>query len=193
MKIYLARHGESVGNSQKLIFGVSDYPLTEKGIMQAERLRDKLKSIDFSECYTSELSRAYVTAEICLKNRKKNITKLTGLNEQNLGALEGKGINQLVQNRMERIGDIFEGLVHNPPAGSESYEDMYARVSECLKKIIDKNEDVLIVSHTGPLSIIVTNLLHLPIKSVHSFFFEFGTYSMLEIQDNKTKLRCFNK
>lgn len=193
MKIYLARHGESIGNSQKLIFGVSDYPLTEKGIMQAEELRDKLKSIDFSDCYTSELSRAYITAEICLKNRNKNITKLAGLNEQNLGALEGKNLDQLVQNNLERIGDIFENLVHNPPAGSESYKDMYDRVSECLKKIIDKNEDVLIVSHTGPLSIIVTNLLHLPIKIVHSFFFEFGTYSMLEIQDNKTKLRCFNK
>ena len=35
MRLYLARHGESTGNAQQLIFGRRDYPLTEKGRAQA--------------------------------------------------------------------------------------------------------------------------------------------------------------
>ena len=29
MRLYLARHGESTGNAERLIFGQRDYPLTE--------------------------------------------------------------------------------------------------------------------------------------------------------------------
>ena len=43
MRLYLARHGESTGNAERLIFGQRDYPLTEKGRAQARALERSLE------------------------------------------------------------------------------------------------------------------------------------------------------
>ncbi|SFC37211.1 histidine phosphatase family protein [Clostridium uliginosum] len=193
MKIYLVRHGESIGNEKQLIFGITDYPLTETGFIQAKQSADKLKNMEFSSCYTSELSRAYATAEICMNGRTESIIKLSGLNEQNFGILEGSSFDNRIQKDSQDFGRMIEDLIHNPPSGSENYEDMCHRVSKCLDEIVSKGKDALIVSHSGPLSIIIVKLLGLSLENVHSFYFEHGTYSMIEIQGKASKLRCFNK
>ncbi|WP_139209558.1 histidine phosphatase family protein [Clostridium uliginosum] len=59
--------------------------------------------------------------------------------------------------------------------------------------MIPKEKDALIVSHSVILSIIIVKLLGLSLENIHSFYFQHGTYSMVEIQGNASKLRCFNK
>ena len=45
MKVYIARHGQTITNSLKF-HSLEDDVLTELGIKQAEELRDKIKNLE---------------------------------------------------------------------------------------------------------------------------------------------------
>jgi len=54
IKLYAARHGETIANTQNRLTGRdTDSPLTEKGIEQALFLGEKLKDIHFDTVKTS--------------------------------------------------------------------------------------------------------------------------------------------
>ena len=53
MRLYLARHGESTGNAQRLIFGQRDYPLTDKGRAQARALGQSLEGAHIERVISS--------------------------------------------------------------------------------------------------------------------------------------------
>ena len=63
-RLLLARHGESKFNNTHQFAGQVDVGLTENGLRQAEKLRDRLAGEKIDVVYTSTLSRARVPAEI---------------------------------------------------------------------------------------------------------------------------------
>ena len=71
MKLYIVRHGESETNRKGLWTGWLDVALTDKGIADAERVRDTLRGIKFDKVYSSDLQRARVTCEIALPGRRR--------------------------------------------------------------------------------------------------------------------------
>lgn len=140
MNLYLARHGETDWNKQKLLMGQIDIPLNQTGEKQAELLRDKLKSVNFDLCYSSPLKRARKTAEIICKNHCEIIDDDL-LKEKFAGKNEGK----LIQN------------VNWQDPSMETDEKTKQRAKKFFEKIknLDK-ENVLVVSHSGFLK----NLRH---------------------------------
>lgn len=66
MEILLIRHGETEHNVAGLLAGVTDSRLTNHGVLQAQRLGSYLitqRSRRFSHIFTSDLQRAFMTAE----------------------------------------------------------------------------------------------------------------------------------
>ena len=63
MKVYIVRHGEVPHNALKQ-YNNQNEDLTEKGIKQAEELREKIKTIDYDILLCSPLTRAKHTADI---------------------------------------------------------------------------------------------------------------------------------
>ena len=65
LNIFLIRHGETAWNADNNRYtGRTDLPLTEKGLQQAEALRQQLSKISLDAVYSSPLQRAYTTAQI---------------------------------------------------------------------------------------------------------------------------------
>ena len=62
-ELFLVRHAETVFNQQRRIQGQSESDLSETGVMQAEALARRLAREEFSAIYSSDLKRAYQTAE----------------------------------------------------------------------------------------------------------------------------------
>ena len=87
MRLYLARHGESTGNAQQLIFGQRDYPLTEKGRAQARALGRSLEGARIERVVASPLIRALETARLARPNAA--IETDARLMEQFMGRWEG--------------------------------------------------------------------------------------------------------
>ena len=62
--IYVIRHGQTDLNNERRMQGRLGLPLNQKGIAQAENLREKLRNVKFDFVFSSPQERAIQTAEI---------------------------------------------------------------------------------------------------------------------------------
>ena len=90
MKVFLVRHGQTDTNINNL-YNFRGEDINQKGIQQAEDLREKIKDMDFDIIYCSPLLRARHTAEI-INSKNKEIIIDDRLEERKHGNLEGKPI-----------------------------------------------------------------------------------------------------
>ena len=192
MKIYLVRHGESLGNKKQLCFGQTDYDLTELGIIQAMEVQRKLECIPFSTCYTSNLCRAIHTATVNLTSHSVPLYKDARLNEQYMGKFENVNGETLAERYPIEFEAMLENWISNPPVDGEHFDEMYHRVQEIAEVILDNKTDVLVVAHNGPLAMLVVYLLGLPPVAVDNFYFDYGKYSVIEIHPWGKRLSRLN-
>lgn len=95
-KIYFVRHGESAMNVKALVCGVTNSPLTERGVAQAEETARRIKErIDAGEMHVDEilaspLDRAYNTAMAISRATGIPVRIEPRLVEQNYGKWEGE-------------------------------------------------------------------------------------------------------
>jgi broad specificity phosphatase PhoE len=148
-RLFLARHGESVANQQKLICGQLDMPLTEKGRNQAQWLCDVLKTETLSAIYASSLSRAVETARPTAEYHGITIQALDNLKEIHFGVLQGKP------------ADDTPTKETNIP-GSEAFPAFQQRIVACLEFLLQSLPDsALIVAHRNTNEVILSQLLGL--------------------------------
>lgn len=195
MYLYLVRHGQSVGNVVRTFHGQTDYPLTEKGREQARSAAEKLRDVPFARCCASDLSRAWETAKICLEGRDIVPEPCPALREQDVGEMEGLTWEEMEARYPDLVQPYIEDWFNVTPPGGESPEEMAARVSACVGGIIRQGEDTLIVAHNGSLSLIAK---HLGLAEENTllkpgYFFQHGTYSMVQVDEDGAKLVCFNR
>ncbi len=93
-KLVIVRHGQSQWNLENRFTGWADVPLTDLGRKEAKDAGQKIKAlnIDFSEAYTSVLTRSIHTLWEILSETNLNwlpVTKDYRLNERHYGALTG--------------------------------------------------------------------------------------------------------
>ena len=147
--IILERHGQSVGNADKLYLGHTDLGLTEKGIMQAEITAEHLANEALSAIYSSDLKRAYETALPHARIHKLDIKTSERLREVFVGDWEGKFVPDLVRDCYEDfvVRRTHRGFVY--PGGESTY-DAACRLHKALVDIALENEGgvVLVVSHS---------------------------------------------
>lgn len=74
--IFLVRHGETKGNIEKKLQGSLNTPLTDKGIAQAKRLKERLANFEIDLAFTSPLTRAKKTCEYIVEPHNITITIL---------------------------------------------------------------------------------------------------------------------
>lgn len=67
IKLYLIRHSETISNSQNLVLGQTDSPLTDKGHKQGQATGMALSNVKFHKMYTSDLRRARITANYIIE------------------------------------------------------------------------------------------------------------------------------
>ncbi len=160
-RLLLVRHGITEFNSTRRFAGYSDVEMNADGYRQVERLRDRLANEKIDAIYSSDLKRALVTAEVISSGRKVDIVTCPELREMNYGNAEGlpfQEISRLYPEVAELIANFSLQLKF---PGGESLEGFIARTSEFLDRLQKHapSETILIVSHSGPLRVLVCRLL----------------------------------
>lgn len=153
MKIYSTRHGQTDYNKQELILGITDIPLNETGILQADKLADEINNIggiDF--IIASPMIRANLTAKAVAEKCGLEIITDDRLREWDYGSYEGKSrfTDGFYNDKREfavRMGGTGESVLQ------VSYR-VYNLLDEIIEKYSDKN--ILLVSHGGICRIIET-------------------------------------
>src|SRR5437763_959341 len=104
--IYIVRHGQTGHNVADIVAGYTDSHLTEEGEKQAAKAADAFGDIKFDAVFSSDLSRAFKTAEIIAleKNIKVNTTQL--IRERNFGIWENKPADEFRQKNKEALEKI---------------------------------------------------------------------------------------
>ena len=62
MAIYLIRHGQTPSNAAR-VMQYPDTPLSESGVLQAQRLGERLREVGIRHILSSDYARARATAE----------------------------------------------------------------------------------------------------------------------------------
>ena len=89
MKLYVARHGQTVWNAQNKVCGITDIELTEKGIEQAKELAATVQNYNIDIVLSSPLKRAVETSKIVADKNNIAMHIEERLVEQNYGIYEG--------------------------------------------------------------------------------------------------------
>ncbi len=152
-KVYITRHGETEWNRQGRFQGSMNSELTEKGLLAAELLSERLENIDLDFIIASPLKRAYQTAEIARGTNDVEIIKDEGLQEINLGEFEGMRYDEIKNSRGDILKKIEEDPFANRYPNGENLIEFYNRVEKTFKSIIQqyKGKNILIVAHGGTI------------------------------------------
>lgn len=141
MNIYVIRHGQVPSNVEKIISGWNDEELTDKGILQAKHIKEKLKDIQFDVVYSSPIKRAKQTAMIVAPQNEIIYDKRIA--EREPGKMLGKSRKNINK-------DTWNSLdIERTEQGAEILAAGLKRVRDFLEEINQKNENknVLIVTH----------------------------------------------
>ena len=169
--VYLARHGETVGNIEGRFCGHSETDLTPLGVAQARALGRRLNGLRFDGVYASDLSRAAKTAEYALEDHHGMAPVLDpAFREMHYGEWESRVGREIGQESPALLADFFRCKVQAAPGG-ESVQQLRTRTAAGLRNVVARHSDgtVLVVSHGNAIAAMLAELLAMPLESTWSF------------------------
>ncbi len=115
--------------------GISDPPLNEKGIKEAELLREYLEDLPIDNVYTSRSQRCQQTADIIIGHR--NLTKTVDhlMNEVDYGDWEGLTKGEIIQQFPVEWKNFENNPISNVPPLGESAQACTERAIEWINKV----------------------------------------------------------
>lgn len=195
IKLYLARHGETDMNTNRIYCGWLDVSINSRGIRQCEILRDKLSDVSFDRIITSSLDRSVQSAKIISGAEEEKLQRSSSLNEINFGEWEGKTSDYIRQNYYEDYRQWAEDWKSFCFPKGESFEGFKNRVYCYCEELfkLNKDETLLITAHEGSLKVVIMVLLGLDDESYWKLKLEPGCYSLIELYDINPVLKYINK
>ena len=158
-EIYLVRHGESQGNLTRNFLGHTDLDLTEMGYKQAECAAKYFENIHIDMVYSSDLQRAFHTAEAVAKTKGLKVIPSKKLREIFAGDWEGVHFLEI----SEKCGAAawYDWVNHmsgnTRPKNGESVEELFSRIYAELENIAVNNDGkkILIGIHATPIRVML--------------------------------------
>lgn len=152
----LVRHGETDWNGEKRIQGQIDIDLNRTGQAQARAVAEGLRGHAFAAVYSSDLLRAWNTAQIAVAGRQIAVSPAPTLRERHFGVLQG--VTSLEAS--ERHPDVHRHhRARTPDYDYETGESLIvfaARVMAGLDVLAARHvgQNVLAFTHGGVLDVV---------------------------------------
>src|SRR6266850_653297 len=141
MAIVLVRHGETASNAERVLQH-PETPLSERGLVQARRVAQRLARTRVARILASDYARALTTAELIRDACGAPLEIDPELRERNFGDLRGRAYADL------GFDPFAPG--YTPPAG-ESWEDLHRRVDRLWERMCARAAglagDLVLVTH----------------------------------------------
>jgi alpha-ribazole phosphatase len=194
-RIYLIRHGDVEGDGTRRYNGHADVPLSKRGVVQYHQLKERLADKGISACYTSDLSRCVVGAEIIGSHLGLKPVRERNLRELDIGIWEGKSWAELQaiypQEWQARLDDIVNYQV---PQG-ESLTDLHNRIIPVIGDIVGRHrgEDLLVVAHGGANRVILLNAIGAPLSALFNIEQDYCCLNIIDFYaDGRTVVKLLN-
>lgn len=187
-ELIAVRHGETEWNAENRMQGHADISLSNRGLRQARAVAAALAAERLHAVYSSDLQRAFQTAEAINAHHQHRIQADVRLREIHLGVFEGLTRDEA----LSRYGGAYDQFFFSDgtfalPAG-ESRRQLQQRVDEFLHETVSRHvgERILIVTHGGVLIGVLRHALAIPVEvafraklynaAINRFYFENGKW-----------------
>lgn len=163
--LILWRHGRTVWNKEQRFQGQTDVPLDEVGVAQAQRAAQLLQHLAPHHLVSSDLQRAYKTAEELARLTNLEIAQDSDFRETAHGEWEGKTYQEL----QEKYGEVYSrwstGTEIRPGDTGETRIEVATRMVRGIHRYLPEIEDggtLVVATHGGAARAAVAQLLDLP-------------------------------
>jgi probable phosphoglycerate mutase len=170
-QVVLIRHGETEWSRSLRHTSVTDVPLTDLGLRQAERLKPALAQWDFALVLSSPRRRALDTARGAGLERRLRIEP--DLEEWRYGQYEG-----LTTAEIRRSAPGWTVFTH-PCPGGETAEQVALRVDRVIAEVRKAEGAVALVAHAHLLRVLAVRWLGLDPRLGRHLLLRTGTLSVL--------------
>ena len=183
--IYIVRHGQTEWNLLGKTQGHGNSDLTPKGIEQAELLADSMTKYPIDYIYSSDLGRAYQTAEIIGNKLNIEVEKTEALREMNFGTWEGRIIKEII----EEDPELYKMWRNEPhlakiPQG-ETLSQIKERTDAFIKEINEKydGKHIVLVTHSLCARIMLLSFLDSDVKNIYRINQANTALNIIELRD----------
>lgn len=180
-QIYLIRHGEAEGNVFRRLHGQYDSLLMPRGYLQRACVEKRFENIQIDACFSSDLTRACLTAESIYLPKNLPLEKDVRFRELNVGVWEDITYGYLDQYFHEDMNRFSHDPKNWHVSGSETYTQYTHRFIDAMADAAKKYEGgtICIFCHGAVLR---GTLMHL--------FFD-DRADLLPLSDNAAVSRLF--
>lgn len=194
-RLYILRHGETEWNKQNRTQGCSnDLSLSDYGRNQVKEVANRFKNILVDTLYSSDLKRAYETADEISKIVNQPVNKTLSLREMNFGCWEGLTSQEIGI----KYKDIYE-IWHSNPLNAnipdaESLIELQKRVLRFINDIILKHKDknIVIVSHGITIKIMIFSILGIDLSFNNRIRIDNTGISIIDYYNSQSVLTLLN-
>lgn len=181
MKIYFVRHGETTDNVEQRYSSSGGSPLTEKGIIQVERLVISFPVENISRIYASPLDRCISLADEL--GQKSGIEPITDerIQEFNFGIFNNLTWKQAEVNYPVEFNQFCESPGNYKIPEGESQVEFNERVSRFLKDVMEDESDTVIITHAGVIRSALSEILGLEEEQKWIFKIMNASVTLVEI------------
>ncbi|WP_277556189.1 histidine phosphatase family protein [Halobaculum limi] len=200
--IVAVRHGETTWNRKHRLQGWAPAPLTSLGREQADQLGAALtERYEIDRILSSDLHRTEETLEILLEHFDAPVTLDSAWRERDIGVYQGVAFDEMIERFPEYgLGEAGAEAAHRQPESGESLADVRERVIERWETTLaefESTETILIVTHGGPIRLVLGHLKDLDIVdtileqsqancSINEFEFNHETGAVSIVRENDT-------
>ncbi len=182
----MIRHGQSEDNIRK-IFSRDDTRLTEDGRNQIKNTKNNIADLLFDKVYYSPLTRTVETLEVL---------GLEGLVEERIkeldfGIFTGRTYSEIKDLYPEETNNWLADTNNYLIPQGESLLQVYNRVKDFLEKMVEANENILLVTHDCVIRLALSWVFDNP-----DYFFKFkidnGSLNIISLDDGFKFIRKLN-
>ena len=157
MRLCLVRHGETAWNAEQRLQGHKDLPLSPEGLQQAAQAARQFVGQNAAALYSSDLQRAYATAEAVARTTGAPLTPVPGLRERSFGSFQGRTFQQIETESPEQALRWRKRDPHFvPDGGGESLDMLRERIAVTVEGIAARHtgEQIVLVAHGGVMDVL---------------------------------------
>lgn len=193
-RLLLVRHGTTEFNSSHRFLGHSDIDLSEMGIKQVVCLQDYLADEKIDVVFASDLIRTMHTARIVTGARTLEIVPCIELREMNYGVCEGLTFSQIGSDYPDVAEKCANFTLELAFPEGENFKEMIERTGAFLKRLnqLKQSDIALIVSHNGPLKILICHLLNISMEHWIQIRIDIASLSIIDVSPRGTVLSRLN-
>jgi uncharacterized phosphatase len=184
VRLTLVRHGQSVANAAGKLQGQMDFPLSSQGLNEAKAVGKWLADEAVDAIYSSDLSRAFQTAEEIARHHDTDIIETPALREFHLGQFQGL--------TREEINDRFPEYVDldwwtTGVAGVEQIDQIKVRALDAVQMLLERHQGqrIVVVSHGGWISTLLMALLNIEWNGKRVFTIGNTSMTTIDFSDPK--------